>query len=87
MLTDLNTIIPDINSDIFNDYTWSVRFVDRGVDKTALTVKEAMIVDENNGKTYELDTQFPFQLNGSDKTVFLRIITIFQNCMYPMLPH
>ena len=83
MLTDLNTIIPDINSDNFNDYTWSVRFVDRGVDKTALTVKEAMIVDENNGKTYELDTQFPFQLNGSDKTVFFKNYYHFSKLYVP----
>ena len=83
MLTDLNTIIPDINSDNFNDYTWSVRFVDRGVDKTVLTVKEAMIVDENNGKTYELDTQFPFQLNGSDKTVFFKNYYHFSKLYVP----
>ena len=42
-----------------------------------------MIVDENNGKTYELDTQFPFQLNGSDKTVFFKNYYHFSKLYVP----
>ncbi len=83
MMADLNNIIRDISPDNFNDYTWNVRFVDIGRDTAQTTVKEAMIVDENTGKTYELDAQFPFDLNKSEKTVSLKNYYHFSKLYVP----
>ncbi len=67
-IVDLDNIIPDINSDNFNDYSWSVSFFD-GDDGNPLTVKEAVIVDENTGDRFNFDASFPFKVNNASKTV------------------
>ncbi len=72
MLVDLNNIIKDIDSNTLNDYEWSFRFVDKGADTSATTVKEAYIIDENTGKRYDLDIQYPFQINKSEKTAAVK---------------
>ena len=83
MMFDLNNIIKDLNSDNFQDYSWSVKFVDRGVDASATTVKEAYIVDENTNKTYQLNTAFPFQINKSEKTVAPKTYYYFSKLYVP----
>ena len=72
MIVDLDNIIPGLNSDNFHEYDWSVSFADVGGDNAALTVKDAIVVDENAGRTYPLNTSFPFQVNGTTKTVPLK---------------
>ncbi len=69
MIFDLDNIIPDLNTDNFHDYNWSVKFADSGSDGEAFTVKEAVIIDNNTGKSYALDTAVPFDVNKSEKTV------------------
>ena len=68
MASDLNLVVEDLNSDNFNDYTWRLRFVDVGRDSSYTEFKEAVIVDDNTGKQYQVNTQFPFTLNKSEKT-------------------
>ncbi len=72
MVYDLNNVIQDLDSNNFNDYTWSCRFVDIGTDSAATTVKEAYIIDENTNKTYNLNTAFPFTLNKTERTAALK---------------
>lgn len=83
MLVDLNNIIPDLNTNNFHDYTWSVRFVDIGTDTAATTVKEAYMVDEATGSIYQLDAAFPFPLNKTEKTVALKDYYHFSKLYVP----
>lgn len=69
MLFDLSNVIPDIDSNLFKDYTWSIRFTDKNNDSNTLTVKNAVIIDQNTGETYKPSTVIPFTLNGSEKTI------------------
>ena len=72
MIVDLDNLVPDLNSNNFNDYNWSVDFVDLGKDSSALTVKDAIIVDENSNRTYPMNVSFPFSVNNSTRTVSLK---------------
>ncbi len=69
MIFALNNIIPDINSDNYSEYTWSVKFEDNTADSTVLTVKTAEIIDENTNKTYKPENIYPFTLDGEEKTL------------------
>ena len=83
MVYDLNNVVENLDSNTFNDYTWSVRFIDLGTDTTATTVKEAYIVDENKNKTYNLNTSFPFTLNATEKTATLKDFYHFSKLYVP----
>lgn len=65
MIVDLDNIVPGLDSNTFHDYTWHFSFVDNGTDTTAMTVKDAVIVDENTNAVYQLDTQLPLSVNNS----------------------
>ena len=69
MIVDLDNVIPGLNSDTFNDYDWSVSFVDEGKDVSPLTVKDAVIIDENTQRNYALNTTFPFSVTKETKSV------------------
>ena len=69
MLFDLGNVIPNLNSTLFDEYTWSVKFTDENNNSNILTVKDAEIVDENTNKTYKPSNVFPFSLNGDEKYV------------------
>lgn len=71
MVFALDNIVPGINSDNFDEYTWRVKFVDENSDNNILTVKNAEIVDENTNKTYKPENFYPFTLDGEEKTLEL----------------
>ncbi len=72
MIVDLDNVIAGLDSNNFNDYNWSVSFTDNGKDTAALTVKDAVIIDETGGRSYALNTSFPFTVNSTTKTVALK---------------
>ncbi|MEE1319088.1 MAG: starch-binding protein [Ruminococcus sp.] len=67
----LNSLISDISSDNFSDYSWSVKFVDKQADGKALTVKDAKIIDESTNTIYEPTDAYPITLDGDESTVVL----------------
>ncbi len=69
MCLDLEEVIEGLNSDNFQDYTWSVEFVDEEKDGKVSTVKDAKIVDRNTGNVYTRQESYPFTLDGSSKTL------------------
>ena len=83
MLVDLDNLVKGLDSNNFHNYTWSFKFVDKGGDTSALTVKEAVVVDETAGKTYQLNASFPFQLNQSSKNVGLKDYYHFSKLAIP----
>ena len=83
MLYDLNNVVLGLDSNTFNDYDWSFRFVDIGTDTTDTTVKEAYVVDENTDKTYAVNVAFPFTLNKSEKTAVLKDFYHFAKLYVP----
>ncbi|MEE0930800.1 MAG: starch-binding protein [Acutalibacteraceae bacterium] len=69
MIFLLNNVVPGINSDNFDEYTWNVTFSDTSADGNIFTVKNAEIVDETTNKTYKPESVYPFTLDGSEKTI------------------
>ena len=69
MIMSIQSIFPDVTSENFTEYTWTVEFEDMLSDKNTLTVKNAVIVDEVTGKNYTLENSFPFTLNGESKSM------------------
>lgn len=56
---DLSNIVPDLNSESFNDYNWYIEFVDNkpysGSNDGTLTIKNVKITDNNNNTTYSVN--------------------------------
>ncbi len=65
----LNNIAPDISSEDFYKYNWSVKFVDTENNGEVLTVKDVAIVDSGENKVYKPQNFTPFTLDGSEKTL------------------
>ena len=72
MIVDLDNVVQGISSDSFHDYNWSFCFADNGKDSTAMTVRDAVVIDENTGTVYKLDTAYPVTVNGSERQVALK---------------
>lgn len=72
---DLDTVVPDLNSDNFNEYNWSVDIVD-GNDGAAVTVKEAVVIDGNAGRTYDFKGTFPVKVNYATKNI--KLMPVYQ---------
>lgn len=69
MIVDLDNVVANLDSNTYNDYDWSFTFVDEGEDSSPLTVKNAVIVDENMNRTYTLNASFPFSVNKNSVVV------------------
>ena len=69
MIFPLQSVFPELTSENFTDYTWTVLFRDFLNDQHSLTVKDAVIVDEKAGKTYEVANTFPITINDDDFVV------------------
>ncbi len=69
LIFPLQSIFPDVTSENFKDYTWTVEFEDAESDGTTLTVKDAVIVDEAKGINYEVSDCYPLKLNGELKEI------------------
>ncbi len=67
MVFPLSNIVPDLTTDNFNDYTWSVEFIDDEANSIPLTVKSAEIVDETANKVYKPENVYPLTLDGNSK--------------------
>ncbi|MEE0265257.1 MAG: starch-binding protein, partial [Acutalibacteraceae bacterium] len=78
----LNSVVPDISSENFHEYSWSVRFVDKANNGTILTVKDVAIVDVGENKVYTPQGFAPFTLDGSEKTVDITSATINDVVIY-----
>ena len=71
----LNNVAPDISSENFHEYNWSVKFVDKVNNGTVLTVKDVAIVDSGENKVYKPQGFNPFTLDGSEKTIDITTAT------------
>ncbi len=69
MVFPLDNVIPEITSENFGDYTWSVEFIDKGDNNIPLIVKNAEIIDEVANKTYKPSNVYPFTLNNNSKEI------------------
>lgn len=69
MIMSIQGMFPEVTSENFKDYTWTVEFEDLLDDNKTLVVKDAAIVDEKTGNNYEIDNCFPFKLNGESKAI------------------
>ncbi len=78
----LNNVTPDISSENFHEYNWSVKFVDKENNGTILTVKDVAIVDSGENKVYTPQGFTPFTLDGSEKTVDITSATINDVVIY-----
>ncbi len=78
----LNSVVPDISSENFHEYNWSVKFVDKENNGTVLTVKDVAIVDAGENKVYTPQNFTPFTLDGSEKTVDITSTTINDVVIY-----
>ena len=67
MVFPLSHIIPDLTTENFHDYTWSVKFVDDKKNSIPLIVKDAEIVDETANKIYKPENAYPLTLDGDSK--------------------
>ena len=65
----LSNIVPGITSETLGDYKWSVKFEDTKSDGTALTVKNAEIVDLSTNRVAKVQETLGFTLDGSSKTL------------------
>ncbi|MEE0061501.1 MAG: hypothetical protein UE295_11795 [Acutalibacteraceae bacterium] len=78
----LNSVIPDISSENFHEYSWSVKFVDEENNFAPLMVKEVAIVDAGENKVYKPQDFAPFTLEGEEKTVEITSSTINDIVIY-----
>ena len=66
---DLSNVVPNLNSDNFNDYDWYINFTDvksYGSD-CELKISNVKVVDNNNKKTYTSDNlKSAVTINNSD---------------------
>ena len=69
MIMPIQAVFPEITSENFTDYTWTVTFKDLSADGCVLTVKDAVIVDEAKGINYEVADTYPIQLEDEEKDV------------------
>lgn len=66
MIFSLQSVFPEVTSENFTDYTWNVLFKDISADGRPLTVKDAVIVDEKAGKTYQVANTYPFTIDDEE---------------------
>ena len=64
----LSNVVPELTSENFHEYKWSVTFSDSKNDGNIFTVKNAEIVDELSNKVYKPSGIYPFTLDGNEKT-------------------
>lgn len=64
----LDSVIPGITSETFDDYTWYVKFEDKTADGNIFTVKDAVIEDVNTNTTYRPENIYPLTLDGEEYT-------------------
>ncbi len=69
MVTLLSNCVPEITTENFSDYSFSIEFVDENNDSKPFTVKNCEIVDKNLNKVYTASNVFPFTIDGNTKTV------------------
>lgn len=69
MILLLSNTVNDITPETFDEYNWSVRFIDLSNDSSIFTVKNAEFVNEANNTVYKPDNTYPFTLNGDEKTI------------------
>ena len=65
MVMDLDTVVPGLTSENFNDYAWDVSFSEQKDDDYRTVIKDVKIVDYNTDEIYEFDTTYPQSINGS----------------------
>lgn len=69
MILLLSNAVKDITPETFNEYSWSVSFIDEESDSNVLTVKNAEFVNEAYNTVYKPANTYPFTLDGDEKTV------------------
>ncbi len=82
MLYALDNLIPEVTSENFNDYTWSVKFGDKKADNTVFTAKNAEIVDLNKNVTYKTDNVYPIVFDGNEQTIEIVKTTVNNAVIY-----
>ncbi|MBR3988584.1 MAG: starch-binding protein [Clostridia bacterium] len=67
----LDNVSPELNSENFNEYTFSVTIKDSKADSKPLKVKSLELVNEYEGKTYKPSAALP-TLDGSEQTIDIK---------------
>lgn len=78
----LDNIVDGVQYDDFENYTWTIEFVDTNQDGNSLIVKDARIVNEVTGKTYVVEENVPASLDGSSVTYNLKDTTKSNKVVY-----
>ncbi|MEE1218355.1 MAG: C1 family peptidase [Ruminococcus sp.] len=69
LIFPLQGAFPELTSENFTDYTWTIEVKDFKDDGTDLTVKDIKIVDEPAGKIYEVSDHYPLVLDGKSENI------------------
>ena len=91
MVCALDNIVPEVTSENFQDYTWTVRFEDTVADSEILTVKDAQIVDKKTNRIYKPSNTFHYTLDKSDreteffKTTLNNVVVYYRGYTAPTL--
>ncbi len=65
----LKNTSPELTSENFEEYTWSVKFCDGSTEISPTIVKNAELVNAQTGKVYKPNGVFPFTIDGEDRTI------------------
>ena len=65
----LKNSAPDLTADNFENYTWSVKFVDGLEGVATTTIKNAELVNAKTGKTYTVKNTFPFTIENEERKI------------------
>lgn len=69
MVFALDNVTDEVNVDNFEEYAWSIEFIERTKDSKVMTVKNAEFIVEKNNKVYRPSGSYPFTLDGSKRTI------------------
>ncbi len=78
----LDNIVPDIDPMEVSHYTWDIKFTDTKDDNIPLTVKDVQVISEAENVVIKPAGTFPFEIDGSDKTVRLGESTLNNAVVY-----
>lgn len=62
----LDDLCPNLTTDNFEDFDFSITIRDSGADSNTVIVKNASLVNEHTGREYKVNTNYPITLNASD---------------------
>ncbi len=68
----LDDLCPELTTDNFEDYDFSITIKDGTSDSSTVIVKNASLVNEHTGKEYKVNANYPITLNASEWNATLK---------------